>query len=298
MLHLSDNNAIITSLDACFDGIPRIHLLQEKQLLVTEGQYVVSVHNTADHMSTRCWTFSQIKPLSCPVVYDRIRKKFVAVLSKNEVRIFGLEEEMDESERYKFHRLICCLLSNPNGEPIVLFQDGTISLLSQALDHRTEEMIPGTKMEDIVRVKALVSDKRTTHSSYSVEVVILTRSHTNDLLYNRLKIDPETQIVDNYESFRLPHDCHVFDIGDDGAFGGLTPDGEIVVIRDGSTLSSKVDIPASNLKNVRAFIFFPHQRHVVALVHEITAGAFVISANDMRYCPVFGIHALHLSALS
>ena len=191
MLQLSDNSTTITSLDQCFDAFPRIDLFHEKRLLVTEGQHVVSVHNTADNMPVRCWTFSQIKPLSCPVVYDRIRKKFVAVLSKNEVRIFAPEEEIDDSERYKFQRTICCILTNPYGEPIVLFQDGSISLLSAALANRSEETSPYQKMEDIVRVKALISDRKSTHSRYSVEVVILTRPPGKELMYNRLKIDPK-----------------------------------------------------------------------------------------------------------
>lgn len=282
MLQLSDNSTTSTSLDDCFHPFSRIDLFHEKELLVTEGQHVASIYNTSDNMPVRCWTFSQIKPLSCPVVFDRMRKKFVAVLSKNEVHIFGRDEEIDEAERYKFRRTICCILTNPFGEPIVLFHDGAVSLLDAALANRSEEPNPNQKLEDIVKVRALIVNKRSTSSRCSMEVVIVTRSLDDQLTYNRLKIDPETQAVDNYESLQLPPLCSVYNIADDGAFGCVTTNKEVIVIRNGSMSSTTLDIPSSSLQNVRSFFFFPHEKHVVALVHEITAGAFVISTIDMR----------------
>lgn len=302
MLRLSDNNTISTNLSPCFDAYPRIDVFHEHQILVTEGQHVVAVHNRRDNLPLRSWTFSQLHPLSSPVVYDRIRKKFVAVLSGIEIRIFSLEQEIEESERYKFHRPIRCVLFNPDGETIVMFDDGDINFLTEALNNRTEESLSNRKMDKIVGVKVLLTGSRSYSSSRPVDVVTLTAASEKKIEYNRLRIDTVTKIVSRCESFELPADFLVQNISEDGAIGGLTGDGTVVVHRNGVKTSVSLGyqpksqsgsqmaitsdagrIPMKHLKHASAFLFFPHQEHVVAVVHQITVGAYVITAVDMRY---------------
>ena len=250
MLRLSDNNTITSSIDdSCFSAFSRIDLISDKKLLVTEGQHVVSIHNMDDETGasndSRCFTFSQIKQLSCPVVYDRIRKKLVAVLSQSEVRIFSPDEEIDDGERYKFHadRKIAAIISNPCGEPVVLFMDSSISLLSSALTIRSDPPERRSSrlselLTDIVRVKAIVSQKRT---GFVIDVLVVHRPASDVMVCDRHRMDQETEMVERGETIHLPIDCLIFGISDSCAFGALTSDGQVIVIKDCQTTSLAMD---------------------------------------------------------
>ncbi|GFG36472.1 hypothetical protein Cfor_11811 [Coptotermes formosanus] len=79
--------------------------------------------------------------LSSPVVYDIVGNQYIAVFSRNELRLWTEHEEnLDKIKKIKLQQQIHCVIPQKNGnEPLIMFSNGAVCPLSTAVGNRKEE---------------------------------------------------------------------------------------------------------------------------------------------------------------
>lgn len=107
-------------------------------VIVTLGKNIVIRYKLSSQKQIGSW--SSKGKLSSPVVYDAGGNRYIAVFSRNELRLWTEHEEnLDKVKKMKFQQQIHCVIAQKNGkEPLILFSNGAVCPLSTAVGTRKE----------------------------------------------------------------------------------------------------------------------------------------------------------------
>ena len=309
MLTFTDTNYFNVPIDPCFEPFPRLQVSKDgKRALLTEGTNSVSLYEISSGRSLKNWTFSPSAPLSCPVVYDDHSDKFVSVQNHTDVRLMRLEdEESHDVRKLKFKRRIACLLTKNNhgsmatncsnegnhgsmatncsnegdaSEVVVMYQDGHMNLLTEAVNNRrnpipqgVEEFVNG---DQITLVRVLDTGRE---SSFDVGVVTLV---DGELWYHIVSMDIGTQVTKLLLSHPVESEFIVYNISQSGTFGGVKITGDIVLITSGNE-EIHANIVLSQIDTFIHFLFFPTTENVVGIILVSSDGNEILTVVDLLY---------------
>lgn len=253
MLSISDSQVIAASLDRSFHGFRRMQVIDDSTILLTEGPHVAAVYDTQTGKSIGSWYFSESERLTCPLVFDYVRKKYIAVQQDHYLRLMDLSRTADEQsegessstpaqgdssvgKRYRFGKPIVCVIANKDGEALVLFDGGGVKPLSAAVESRADKSsITYFPPEKIIRVEPLTQVQSSVFARRpeNQELIVISES-TSGKWYHRLQIDKSNYGVELYETFQLPEDLIVLGIHPHNGFVcGINTVGEVILVKHG-----------------------------------------------------------------
>ncbi|KAF4517013.1 hypothetical protein B566_EDAN009687, partial [Ephemera danica] len=110
-------------------------------------------------------------------VYDTESSRYAALLSKTEIRLWNEEDsKLSKLKKYMFTSHIWGLVSGPKNEVCVVFENGNVKSLSDAVESRKETAEPKICGDDSIIHCCVVSIKESTcvviqsHTTYLQEV--------------------------------------------------------------------------------------------------------------------------------
>lgn len=104
----------------------------------TLGRNIVQVVKLSNQKLQHSWT--SLERLSSKVVYDFRSEKYVGVFGGRYVRCWAPDQaDINKVKKVKFYRTIQQLYSAPNGQVLVLYDDGSCESLEAAVDTRNED---------------------------------------------------------------------------------------------------------------------------------------------------------------
>ena len=277
ILKFSDNFILNATFDPCFEGDRRISRFHNDHFIVTEDPQTVCFFKDYEKEAYCLWSFNLHRPLTSPALFDPVRNKIVAVVAHEEIKLFATDEGVDNCERYKFKKRIHRVLQNVNNkcEPVVLFEDGSAKLLSQAIASRSEE--PNESESGVRKEEILYA--RTVSVNGSIEVAYFVTKGAKEHEYIRIPLD--TRCIS--ERFNIPDNCLIASIDDEGALGGMTSDADVFVIRKGNKVTASPQMPKCSVLTGISFLFFPGEKNHVALLHKLEDNSPVLTVIDVRY---------------
>lgn len=124
----------------------------------TLGRNIVQVVKLSNQKLQHSWT--SLERLSSKVVYDFRSEKYVGVFGGRYVRCWVPDQaDINKVKKVKFYRTIQQLYSAPNGQVLVLYDDGSCESLEAAVDTRNEDR---KNPEQIERPAAIVDSSKET----------------------------------------------------------------------------------------------------------------------------------------
>nr|CAD7395019.1 unnamed protein product [Timema cristinae] len=110
--------------------------------------------------------------LTSPVVYDRGRKQYVGVFIQSQLRLWARKEEhLDKIKKHKFKLPIYHVFSENKDDPVVVFLNGLVLHLSDALQKSKEEY-----KRAVLKPDQVIEDCKLVTHAHNKYVIILTRN--------------------------------------------------------------------------------------------------------------------------
>ena len=97
-ISLSSPPLIDCSIIAPFRNQSCIQKYNASTVLITESDNLAALYDLKKNIWIKSWTFTTLSPLTCPMMYDSHSDCFVAVRKYQTIRVFKLEQEIDEGE--------------------------------------------------------------------------------------------------------------------------------------------------------------------------------------------------------
>nr|CAD7430518.1 unnamed protein product [Timema monikensis] len=115
--------------------------------------------------------------LTSPVVYDRGRKQYVGVFIQSQLRLWARKEEhLDKIKKHKFKLPIYHVFSENKDDPVVVFLNGLVLHLSDALQKSKEEY-----KRAVLKPDQVIEDCKLVTHAHNKYVIILTRNSRKNL---------------------------------------------------------------------------------------------------------------------
>ncbi|KAI1289852.1 hypothetical protein HDE_08116 [Halotydeus destructor] len=271
MISFGDYNLIPTALDECFGHFSRAQFMDDKTILLSEGSHVTATLNVESFTPLRSWTFPHISPLSSPVVYDHINQKYLAVHRNSILKIFT--ETDDEQDKFKFRSKISCVVANPVGESLVVFSNGDVKHLTDAVECKKEDLGKGhLDGEELLYAKVL---RQSTATAIHLCFITTTVKDKTKSQYKKVILDTTTG--NNTISSFVFHTYSALDVSDSGVLIGLAADGKIIMHVDDSTSEF---MPSSKIGNIH---FLSGSDNLIAFTAEIARDKHILTVMDWKY---------------
>nr|CAD7199378.1 unnamed protein product [Timema douglasi] len=115
--------------------------------------------------------------LTSPVVYDRGRKQYVGVFIQSQLRLWARKEEhLDKIKKHKFKLPIYHVFSENKDDPVVVFLNGLVLHLSDALQKRKEDY-----KQAVLKPDQVIEDCKLVTHAHNKYVIILTKNSRKNL---------------------------------------------------------------------------------------------------------------------
>jgi len=112
----------------------------EDTVLVTLGPNIVAKHKLSDQKPLKSWSTRQSNHLTCQTVYDTLSEKYVGVINKKHICMWGEEESnLEDVKKQTFSTNIQSIHTLSGMSPVILFENGYTENLDVSLQKRKEE---------------------------------------------------------------------------------------------------------------------------------------------------------------
>ncbi|XP_056634006.1 nucleolar protein 11 isoform X1 [Diorhabda sublineata] len=187
---------------------------EEGIIIVSLGRNSVSRYRVSDQKQITFWRSKE--KFSSPVIYHKEKAKYVAVFNGTHVKFWDVNEDnLDKLKKYKFSKQIHTLLKS-NDNCFILFQNGSIHKLDQAVEDRKSLLTNEIEINQIDHVLCQEVNHFIYVSLISGNIFYWTKYEEN-YKYEKIKLERGDLIVKGFTYHVIGDIVYLLTIWSDGS---------------------------------------------------------------------------------
>ncbi|CAH1170016.1 unnamed protein product [Phaedon cochleariae] len=191
--------------------------LEKGFVIATLGKNIASRYKISDQKQVSCWRTKE--KFSSAVIYDKALGKYGAVFNKSFIKMWESEESLDKLKKYKFNTPIHTIISK-NGHSFLVFQNGAVMKLAEALDQRKSLNPKGL---DIKEIDDIIYGEM--HEDFYFGIIVKTGGNTlywtryaegHTTKFNKIQLDRDLSLI-GYAFHPVKNNMNVLILWSDGS---------------------------------------------------------------------------------
>lgn len=179
---IKDTFKINSSIHNCFPFLSCIQRFNDDKIIITESVNLTLIYDLSKLFCVKSFTFTNLLPLSAPMIYDSTTDQLVAIKNKTKIDLIKNEVECDKVQSIKLDKeqSIKCVLAGANCSCLVVFENNKICELEKIIENES------VKEEDCHQLSLPSKDS-------NLEKLIVVNSTINNLRFWTHFIDQKQQ---------------------------------------------------------------------------------------------------------